>query len=125
MPLSYVIPVSVAMLLLVVIPFVRGEASGMALRLILILCLVGLPPAIAALEARNVFDFFAIWILVLLAPLVWLMNGEGVGGGGREGTGEGLLVQILPWLPLLALGLVVVTVLALKFLHIRAKRRQG
>ncbi|SEC07555.1 hypothetical protein [Rhodobacter sp. 24-YEA-8] len=125
MPLSYVIPVSVAMLLLVVIPFVRGEASGMALRLILILCLVGLPPAIAALEARNVFDFFAIWILVLLAPLVWLMNGGGAGGGGREGAGEGLLLQILPWLPLLALGLVVVTVLALKFLHIRAKRRQG
>lgn len=125
MPLSYVIPVSVAMLLLVVIPFVRGEASGMALRLILILCLVGLPPAIAALAARNVFDFFAIWILVLLAPLVWLMNGESAGGGGREGTGEGLLVQILPWLPLVALGLVVVTVLTLKFLHIRAKRRQG
>ncbi|WP_283178362.1 hypothetical protein [Gemmobacter sp. 24YEA27] len=125
MPLSYVIPVSVAMLLLVVIPFVRGEASGIALRLILILCIVALPPAIAALEARNIFDFFAIWILVLLAPLVWLMGGEGVGGRGGSGTGEGVLVQILPWLPLVVPGLVVFTVLVLKVLQIRAKRRQG
>ncbi|MBJ2153503.1 hypothetical protein [Paracoccus sp. IB05] len=125
MPLSYVIPVSVAMLLLVVIPFVRGEASGIALRLILILCIVALPPAIAALEARNIIDFFAIWILVLLAPLVWLMNGGGAGGRGRDGTGEGLLVQALPWLPLVALGAVVVVVMVRKLLQIRAKRRQG
>lgn len=125
MPFSYVIPVSVAMLLLVVIPFVRGKVWGTALRLIPILCVVGLPPAIAALEARNIFDFFAIWILVLLAPLVWLMGGEGVGGRGGSGTGEGVLVQILPWLPLVVPGLVVFTVLVLKVLHIRAKRRQG
>ncbi|WP_112312400.1 hypothetical protein [Pseudogemmobacter bohemicus] len=126
MPVQYLIPAFIAFILVLAIPFFNGREFRLVLRLLLGLAIVVVPLAIAAMEARNIFEFFAIWFLVILAPFLWLFGGEAgrSGGGMIGGTETGVFGQILPWLPLVALGVLVAMVVVLKYLHLRGQRRE-
>lgn len=124
MPIEYLIPAFIAMLLVMALPFFSGGEYRFLLKLILGLVIGVVPLAIAATRAGTVPEFLAIWFLVLLAPFLWLFGGE-AGREARIDPGEGgLLAQLLPWLPLIALLVIVMMVVALKLLHLRATRRE-
>lgn len=124
MPIPYLIPSFIAMLLVMAIPFFNGREYRLLLKLILGLTVIVVPMAIAATEARNVFEFLSVWFLVLLAPFLWLFGGVTRQSETGLKGGDGLFAQLLPWLPLVAIGVVVVMVVALKILHARAQRSE-
>ena len=126
MPFWMTIPAFVALIFMLAIPFLNGREFRLMLKLLALIVVIGAPPVIGAMEARNAQEFWVICGLVLMAPLLWLLEAvqpSGAGGPARHGTGGGLLDAILPWLPTLGLTVMLAMAMTLGWLHWRAKRR--